>query len=128
MLPPQKMSMRDLAQDDLVDFLRWAVPELSGFSNITCQQMLLGAQAINLNPRNSENQPVELGYLKKPSLDFKDPTKLGMVFVLKGKCRIYWEVKKYRERHATIYADDETQDSDNPDAQGGDNLFSTQTH
>jgi hypothetical protein len=48
-----------------------------------------------------------------------------VIFVLKGKCRIYWEVKKYRERHATIYADDETQDSDNPDIQ--EKLFSTQT-
>lgn len=36
-LPPQKMSMRDLAQDDLIDFLRWGIPEFKEFSNITVQ-------------------------------------------------------------------------------------------
>jgi hypothetical protein len=35
MLPPQKMTMRDLAPDDLLEFIRYSIDEFKNFSNIS---------------------------------------------------------------------------------------------
>ena len=115
--------MRDLPQDDLCEFIRWAIPEFVTFSNMICQQFLLGGRAINLNLKNTEKVPVKLGYQQFKAFNFPDPNKIGVVFVLKGKCRIYWEVKKFRERHATDHAP--MHDSDDPDFAGDQNLNTT---
>ena len=57
---------------------------------------------MNISRKNDETLPGKVGFTKKSEFQIQDSNKIGVIFVLKGSCRIYWEVRKYRECSQTI--------------------------
>jgi hypothetical protein len=57
---------------------------------------------MNISHRNDEKLPGKVGFQKKSEFKITDSNKIGVIFVLRGSCRIFWEVRKFRDRSQTV--------------------------